>query len=246
MTLRYSAAWLLLIALAPLIILQALHLRRTALRLPPAGGERQGRIAGNGKPLRLLVIGESTVAGVGAESHDEALSGRLAAALHRQTGKSIAWEAAGLNGMVARETAAKLLPWVENRPVDVLVLALGVNDVLALRSPRAWIADLSRLLNRLHEELQPALTVISAVPPVGDFPAIPRPLRTLFGLVADSLNQITNRAAADWENVCYATLPDELPRDAVHFSHDGFHPSPEGYRVWAEWLAELVRDRLRG
>lgn len=244
MKLRYYSAWLLLIMLAPWLIYQAYRLRRDALRLPPARGARHGCIPNHPAHLNLLVMGESTVAGVGVDDHSEALSGQLATALHRVTGKSVAWEAAGLNGMVARETAEQLLPWVENRSVDVLVLALGVNDAISLRSPRRWLADLAQLVAQLQRELQPALTVVTAIPPVGQFPAIPQPLRSVFGLVARSLDQASRTELSRWDNVCYAALPEKLTHDPSHFAHDGFHPSCDGYRLWARLLADIIAERF--
>ena len=112
MNLRYLVAWLLLITLAPLVLLQAYRLRRTAIRLPPAQGPRHGSVPAAGAELRVLLMGESTVAGVGARNHQEALSGQLAAAIHGLSARSVVRAAAGLNGRVARETADRAVPGV--------------------------------------------------------------------------------------------------------------------------------------
>ena len=68
---------------APLLVAQALYVRRTTPRLPGASGPTEGLVPGAGTPWRLAVLGESTVDGVGAASHEEALTGRLAQALAR-------------------------------------------------------------------------------------------------------------------------------------------------------------------
>ncbi|TGA92727.1 hypothetical protein [Streptomyces sp. MZ04] len=44
-----------------------------------------------GPPLRLAVIGDSLAAGVGAASHEEALSGQLARTLTAMTGRAVSW-----------------------------------------------------------------------------------------------------------------------------------------------------------
>ena len=44
--------------LSPVLLLQALHVRRHALRLPEADGARTGRV-GDGTPLSLLILGDS-------------------------------------------------------------------------------------------------------------------------------------------------------------------------------------------
>jgi hypothetical protein len=50
--------------LGPLLLLQGRHVRRVTPRLAEAVGPRDGT-AGNGPPLRLLIVGDSAAAGVG-------------------------------------------------------------------------------------------------------------------------------------------------------------------------------------
>ncbi|EEX09439.1 hypothetical protein SL1157_1477 [Ruegeria lacuscaerulensis ITI-1157] len=51
--------------LLPLLAAQALMVRQRALRLPEPSGPREGR-QGRGPRLRLLIVGDSSAAGVGA------------------------------------------------------------------------------------------------------------------------------------------------------------------------------------
>jgi hypothetical protein len=62
--------------LAPLLIWQGLHVRKHALVLPEPAGPRSGTL-GSGAPLRLLILGDSSAAGVGVAHQSEALSGQL-------------------------------------------------------------------------------------------------------------------------------------------------------------------------
>ncbi|MEO1603455.1 MAG: SGNH/GDSL hydrolase family protein, partial [Pseudomonadota bacterium] len=68
------------IALGPLLLTQGRRVRRDILRLPEAEGPREG-IVGEGPPLRLLVLGDSSAAGVGAATQSDALVGQLVAQL---------------------------------------------------------------------------------------------------------------------------------------------------------------------
>lgn len=240
MSLRYLLGIIAFVLLAPLLILQGLYLRRHAIRLPPARGERKGVQPGTQPALRVLILGESTAAGVGAESHQEALSGQFVKALSEHQMQEIRWEAAGLNGLTAARTAITLLPWVEMDIADVVVLALGVNDTLALRTPRRWLRELNSLVEELRQRFQPRLVVLSAVPPVGRFVAIPQPLRGVFGAVAQSLDEGTRRAFAGNPSVLYVPLPITLQREKEYLCRDGFHPSPAGYAVWGQLLASAI------
>jgi hypothetical protein len=62
--------------LFPVLLIQGLGVRRQTPRLPEACGASSGLIAGSGQPIRLITLGESTVAGVGATTHEEALTGQ--------------------------------------------------------------------------------------------------------------------------------------------------------------------------
>ena len=67
-------------ALGPLLLVQGRRVRRDTPVLPEAPGPREGE-AGEGPPLRLLVLGDSAGAGVGAATQEEALTGRIVAGL---------------------------------------------------------------------------------------------------------------------------------------------------------------------
>ena len=64
-------------SIGALMFIQGILVRRRAVELPEAKGPRAG-IVGKGKPLRLLVIGDSSAAGVGVNTQDEAIAGQLA------------------------------------------------------------------------------------------------------------------------------------------------------------------------
>ena len=68
------------VALAPLLFWQGRRVRAEVPRLPEPEGERSG-IAGTGAVLRVLVVGDSAAAGVGAATQAEALSGGLISSL---------------------------------------------------------------------------------------------------------------------------------------------------------------------
>ena len=61
--------------LSPLLVAQALATRRRAPELPEAQGAREGAL-GERVPFRLLIVGDSSAAGVGVRTQDQALVGR--------------------------------------------------------------------------------------------------------------------------------------------------------------------------
>ena len=242
--LRTTAAlgWLLL----PVLVLQGLWLRRTVPRLGEAGGPLKGEIPGAAPPLRLLLLGESTVAGVGASNHDEGLVGRMAASLAGHTGRAIHWHAMGRNGLTARQLRTRLLVPAAGLEADVAVIALGVNDCVRLNSPRRWTRELDQLIRELHNRCGNIPVFLAALPPMGDFPALPQPVRWVLGTRARLLDRASRKLANSMENLFHVPLPAQLEGHiSEYFAADGFHPSPAGYRVWGEGLAERISEVMR-
>ena len=211
-----GAASLVASPLLPILWLQGRHVRKHTPRLPEAAGPTAGTISAVGVPLRLLVIGESTVAGVGAPDHAHALTGQIAAALATRTGRTVHWHAVGKIGATARVARTRLVPEIPEAPVDIIVLALGVNDVLRFHAPGRWTRDLTQLITDLRERVGAAPIVLASVPPMGRFPAFPQPLRGVLGWRAAALDRAARR--------CVPTL--------VRVAHSPAHLDPAGGMFW--------------
>jgi len=227
------------LALAPLLLAQALHVRRVALELPEPPGPRAGR-TGNGTPLRLLILGDSSAAGVGASDQSLALSGQLAAIL----GKSHAlhWQLEAATGATSASALARL-ERLENMRFDAALIVLGVNDVTHA-TPLARFLSRRRAIHRaLRHRFGVSRILASGLPPMGHFPLLPQPLRWTLGLTAARFDAALARLCAD--DGC-AHLPLDLPYEARFVATDGFHPSEAAYGRWAEMLAPLLATPQHG
>ena len=237
-----GTASLLAAPLLPILWLQGRHVRKHTPRLPGAPGPTVGTIAAVGVPLRLLVIGESTVAGVGAPDHAHALTGQIASALATRMGRTVHWHAVGKIGATARVARTELVPEVPETPVDIVVLAFGVNDVLEFHSPGRWTRDLTQLIGDLRARVGAAPVVLASVPPMGCFPALPQPLRGVLGWRAGTLDRAAQRSVATLVRVAHS--PARLDPAGEMFCTDRFHPSVEGYREWGSQIAESIHTLL--
>ena len=114
--------WLMCLMLAPLLVVQARRARRDTPRLPEAGGADRGREGSDdGPPLRLLVVGESTAAGIGVAEHRQGLGAHLARALARHHQQRVDWQVIGVNGIRALGLHRHL---AGRPPADALQFAL--------------------------------------------------------------------------------------------------------------------------
>ncbi len=190
---------------------------------------------------RLLIVGDSSAAGVGAATQDEALSGRLAQAmLGRGAGvpiDRIEWRLDARTGL----TAAGLLAWIgEKAPFDcdAAVIVVGVNDVTGATGLSPWLATVDGLVDLVVQRHGAEKVLISGLPPMHRFPLLPQPLRWYLGARASAFDEaLARRSAADPRCV---HLPIRFIDDASAVGADGFHPSPAGYAIWARALAQAL------
>ncbi|WNV74291.1 SGNH/GDSL hydrolase family protein [Geodermatophilus sp. DSM 44513] len=218
-------------------------MRRETPLLPEAAGDRGGLesglegAAGGEAPLRLLVVGESSAAGVGVACQRDGLAGQLAAELARRGVRGVAWQVCARTGATASATARELVPAAGGRH-DLVVVVLGVNDALRLRSRRHWRERITRVVDALQPLLTPQGRILLAgVPDLGAFPALPHPLRTVLGWHAHALDRELGRLAARRRGVLHTAAP---PLTEALFADDGFHPNAAACTRWAQHIADLV------
>jgi len=193
---RYLIGAALIAPFSPFLYLQGQYTRWKVGVLPDAGGPTTGR-TGEGDEARLFVIGESTVAGLGARSHEVALAGQFAKNLAEKIGRPVEWTVVGKSGVTARQAIDELLPQMPAGRFDFILVGLGGNDVLKLSTPARWRADMSELLATLRAANPDAIIFLSNCPMVCLSPALPNPLRAILWELSklhnDNIMELTSR-----------------------------------------------------
>jgi hypothetical protein len=228
----------LVIAQGPIILRQARALRRTVPLLPDAPLPWRGRVDGRdgGPEAGLLVLGDSTVAGVGVEHADAGLAGRLAAELAHRSGRTIAWRAAGANGATSRDLLRDHLDDALGGPTDLVVLSIGANDALGLRSARAFGRDVARILARIDRVHPRVPVLVSSLPSFGQFELLPQPLRRSLHRHSLALEGAARRVVTR-ERHRHMSPPPPTYTEGF-FASDLFHPGEVGYRDWARFAVD--------
>ncbi len=228
--LRRLFFWLLL----PVTAMQGLWLRRKALRLPGAPGERRGW-CGDGQTLQLLALGDSIIDGVGTDHVEESLPVQFAGALAEELGRRVEWLIEGQTGNTIDDVLNCLEAVEEGYAADMVLLSVGVNNVTGLTSTRNWRSKLEQLLVRLGERFPDARIIFAGLPPMSRFPLPPQPLRFSLGLRATTLDRIASSVIARHPNARH--VPTSINPAEHGFCEDGFHPSAESCTLWARELA---------
>lgn len=230
--------WLATLALWPILLAQGRQVRRCLPQLPEPTGVREG-IEGRGPPLRLLILGDSAAAGVGALTQHEALSGKLVAELKMCF--ELRWKLVATTGASSRD-ALQTLEAMPADLFDVIITSLGVNDVTARHTLKRWRISQSTLIESLQTKFGAQMILLSALPPMHRFPALPQPLRWYIGARAKQFNRALERLADQRQNCEFVSL-DYTDLAVESMASDGFHPGPEVYGLWAKTVADRIKQR---
>ena len=185
--------------------------------------------------MRIAVVGESTAAGCGVDTHDHGFPGWLARELAARTRRPVRWEVVGQFGATARRIRYRLLPRLGEN-LHVAVLLAGANDVLTRRTPGQWRDDLAAIVEDLAERAEQV--AVAGVPPFAAFPSLPTALGRYLAQRAGALDAVSQQVCARQRRATWISSTDILPIGPDFFAHDRFHPSAAGYRCWAQAVAD--------
>lgn len=223
--------------LSPILLVQSRRLRRDIPRLPDAALPWAGTLPGP-RPVSVLVLGDSTAAGVGAATQTEALCGNLAHSIRNRSKRGVHWRAMGRNGATARDIITDYLEEARGVAADLVFLTIGANDALGLRSRRAFRRDVVAIAQAMREANPGALILVSLMPRFDRFAALPQPVKWNLALHAASLDDAARSAVKGMPGVF--AIPKPIPYTPEFWATDRFHPSAEGYRQWIEFAMESV------
>jgi lysophospholipase L1-like esterase len=195
-------------------------------------------------PLRFVVLGDSTAAGVGTDGPDNAyptlLAQRLATAGYRVT-----LLAYGVSGARITDLLDDQVPRALAAEADLVFVGIGANDVIHFTRLDVVRREMELIIDRLSAG---AARVVVAGPPNMGALAFHEPLRSLVSLRGRKVEAAV-AAAADRRGVPVVPLaagagpyfeahPDEA------FSPDHFHPGPGGYARWADVIYPVLATAL--
>ena len=195
--------------------------------------------------LRLVLLGDSAAIGVGVEWLSETVGGQLARLLAEGTAdtgeRHVLLSSVGVAGSRSADLATQVARALLGDRPDVAVVLIGAHDATSLRSPDEAAELLGQAVRRLRES--GVRVVVGTCPDLGALRAIAPPLRQVAGMLGRRMAKAQARAveAAGGAVVDLAGETGAVFRaDAGTFCYDGFHPSADGYRVWAHALYPAV------
>jgi len=193
-----------------------------------------------GAEIRYVVLGDSTAAGQGG-NYENGIAVGTARELARA--RHVKMTNFAVSGARARDVIDVQLTEAERLHPDVVLVAVGANDVTHLTPVASVHASLLEIVRRLRTANPEVAIVLTGYPDMGTPPRIPLLLRPLAGWRARSLNSMVEALARD-EKVTFAPIARVtgpfFKRDRTLFAADRFHPNDRGYATWIEVLNQAL------
>ncbi|MGI8440662.1 MAG: SGNH/GDSL hydrolase family protein [Thermoleophilaceae bacterium] len=208
---------------------------------PPRTAERLGR----GPALSYVVLGDSTGAGQGAP-YRSGVAVSTAQSLAR--GRRVSLLNLAVSGATTADVLAEQVePAARARP-DLVLLAVGANDVTHLTTSARLRGDLLAIVERLRPSGCAPAVVVTGSPEVGVVPRLAQPLRLAARVRTARVNEVFAAVARE-RGLVFAPVAREtgplFGRDPSLFAADRFHPNARGYATWVPVIDRALADALR-
>lgn len=203
------------------------------------------------KTLRLISIGESTVAGVGIKTHEEGMTGTFAKELADRLALNVSWRVYAKSGYTAREVKELILPEIDEPSPDLILVGIGGNDAFVLNTPWTWIKEVRGIVAILQQNYPDVPIAFLGMPPIKYFPAFTPVLQFVLGNLVDILGDRLALYVSKKENVYYYArrlTPEDwnerlgINKTATELFSDGVHPAKLTYQVWGKDMLRYLME----
>lgn len=186
-------------------------------------------------PIVYVALGDSTGSGVGARE-----GGYVARLFKRIVERRPESQLSNL--CVSGATTADVLGSQLERGVaidpDLVTIGIGINDIGHGLTLDQFSQNYEAILSTLRQKTR-AEIVVTNIPDVSSAPRIPGPMRTEYQQqiiqFSRRLEEIAARHGVTIFDI-YTITTEELASHPEYFSSDGFHPSDQGYELWARQM----------
>ena len=193
-----------------------------------------------GPRLRLVLLGDSSAAGLGCDGPAQTPGALLAGGVARDLRRRVRLDVAAAVGARAADLDVQVAAALDG-PVDIAVIMVGANDVTHRVRPGDGARHLGRAVRTLRAA--GAVVVVGTCPDLGTVAPLLQPLRAVARVWSRRLAAAQAIAVAENDGIAVSLgdlLGPEFADSPQLWSEDRFHPSAEGYRRVADVLLAPV------
>ena len=198
-----------------------------------------------GGPIVYVALGDSTGSGVGSTN-----GGYVARLFRRLSEPRPGSELANLcvSGATTEDLLrGQLQPGVDKSP-QLVTVGIGINDIGHGFTIEQFAKNYDEILRTLKQKTQ-AQIVVTNIPDISSAPRIPSSLRGEYQRQIERFNErleeIARRHGVTIFDI-FSITRRELPSHPEYFSGDGFHPSDDGYELWAKEMWPTLEGVIGG
>jgi lysophospholipase L1-like esterase len=191
-------------------------------------------LSGSGQAV-YSAIGDSLTSGVGAgrieKSYPYLLAQKIAGGNSAVNLKIRAYPGARTSDLIKNQIA----PVIADNP-DFITLLIGVNDIHGNVFASTFKKNYELILGRLTKETSAKIYLVN-IPIIGTDALLLPPFRSYFDSRTKLFNSIINELAVKYKVKLidlYSPTAPALKKNNPLYAKDLFHPSAEGYKLWAE------------
>ncbi len=253
---QYALGAFFALPIVPVLYFQGKQVRKRVPNLPEASGMEGVSAEGTNGTFKVLLIGESTMAGVGVATNEEGFAGSLASALHLKLDKTVHWKVYAKSGYAAQRILEEVLPTITTKEADLIVLGMGANDTLEINTPYTWGKYVKEILSALQKQFPTTPIAFANMPPVNDFEALTPLLQVTLGNLSFLLKEELEVIVSEYPSVYFDNRllaieswikGKDTSKPLPKLFSDGVHPSKYSYQIWASHFADfLLQEVLRG
>lgn len=184
----------------------------------------------------ILILGESTVAGVGASSPSHTISHHI----FNQLKKKHSVYNLGKNGLRAENLKRLLLhgkPDIPNK-INTAVLMVGANDCFKFTPPGKFNKHILEFVLFIGKVKGVGEIILFPIPPVHQFPSIPKIIQFFLGWHRRILTKELRTLEKIIPEMKFENIEENYPPE--YFAEDGIHPSDLGYKLLAIEISKKV------
>lgn len=247
--LKYIVGAITSLPILPILYFQSMKLKGTMPDLPEASGTEGEVKSASNKHLKIIALGESTVAGVGVETNEEGFMGEFARRISVGLEANVSWKIYAKSGFTAQQVREQILPQIKDDTADLIIVGLGGNDSFKLKSPLSWQRNIEALIEAIRLQFPNTPIGFTNIPPIKDFMAFTPLMKFIFGNMGEILGEQLAKITSEKSNVFYS--PEKLTLQGLsqkyaleanmsEFFSDGVHPSKLTYHILARHFADFL------
>lgn len=234
-----------LAAVVLFVVINMLIIKFNGKPVPAPTIPRGPQQLGEGRKLTYVVMGDSTAIAQGAPYKD---GYAVASAKHLAAAHAVTFVNVGVSGAVANDVAGPQLTEALRYKPDIVLIAVGANDVTHFTSGSAVEQAMQQTIDGLRQANPAVKIIVTGSPAMDTVPRFPWAAQRIALWRVHSVNAVFERLVAK-NHLVFAPIATEtraaFKADPTLFAQDKFHPNARGYALWTPVITRALDEAVR-